>query len=227
MRNYVLLALVLVFGLFTLSLENRTNAAKAAKPGSDTPATTTVADIDPVAGTIYSLGSDSLGSYFNGVDSVSSIVQGIGDWVLDTKSSTTRKVRVDFGDPVIGSGANAPFAAAVVPVRFISQCGSNPLQALGQGLSQSCGLVVSIDYAGSKYSLRSAVPTAPGTDAALWTCLARNTTKCVSWQMTPSGSYIGQSKNVMQLFKVASKPSQSDQPLGQFYMSFKVNVATP
>src|SRR5687768_5021687 len=97
----------------------------AGKPPSDAPATTTIGDIDPVNSIPYRLGSDSLGQYKNGLNSVSSIVQGIGNWVLDTKNSQLRKVRVDFGDPVIGSGANPPFQADVVPVRFISKCTTN------------------------------------------------------------------------------------------------------
>lgn len=96
--------------------------AIAAAPVRDAPATSSIADQDRVSGTVYRIGGDSLGSYRNGVDSVVSIVQSIGDWELDTKSSNLRKVRIDLGDQVPGSGPAPPFQSAVLPTRFISKC---------------------------------------------------------------------------------------------------------
>jgi hypothetical protein len=200
--------------------------ATAGKPTGDRPATSTLNDFLDSSPT--RIGSDGLGNYKNGVNSVSSIIQGIGDWVLDTKASSLRKVRIDFGDPVAGSGANAPFSAAVIPVRFISQCGIKPLYAMLAGESQLCGLVINIPYGNSNYSLRTGVPSAPGTDAALWNCLAADAGKCVSFQMLSNVTQADtQRKNVMQLIKLGAKPRDPDIDFGKFYMSFDVRVTTP
>lgn len=222
MRNIV--PLLVLFAVFCISFENR---SEAAKPAADAPATSTLADIDPVSGTVFRVGSDGLGNYRNGVDSVSSIVQGIGNWVLDTKPSPLRKARIDFGDPVANSGANPPFQGAHVPVRFISKCTTN-ITTLALNQSIPCPLAISMDYNGITYAVRSETTNYPGTDPVTWKCLARNTTKCISWEMTPSATQAdGQRKNVMQLLKPAAKRNQSDQLLGRFYMSFKVDVTTP
>lgn len=161
------------------------------------------------------------------MNSVSSIVQGIGNWVLDTKNSTFRKVRIDLGDPVPNTGGAAPFQAAVLPVRFISKCTTN-ITTLVSGQSIPCPLAMSIVYNGTTYALRAAEPTAPGTDPVNWTCLGTNSGKCVSWRMTPSVVQAdGQAKIKMQLLKVAAKPNAPDVPISQFYMSFNVTVTTP
>lgn len=218
------MALVVMFAAICLSLNVR---SKAAPPTRDAPATSTITDVDPVSGIPFRVGSDSLGAYKNGVNSVSSIVQGIGDWVLDTKSSSLRKVRIDLGDPVPNSGGAAPFQAAVVPVRFISKCTTN-ITTLALNQSIPCPLAISIDYSGTTYALRAAEPTAPGTDPVTWTCLGTSVGKCVSWSMTPSVVQTdGQTKIKMLLLKVASKPNAPDVPIAQFYMSFNVRVTTP
>lgn len=224
-RNTLILGSVL---LFLIALAITVNVSQAAKPPSDAPATSTIHDFD-ANGAPYRIGNDSLGSYYNGVNSVESIVQGIGDWVLDTKPSPLRRVRMDFGDPVIGSGANPPFQAAFVPMRFISKCAAwgtfMPGMALGQ--QALCPLALSIDHNGVTYAVRANENYA-GTEPVQWTCLARNSTKCVSWVMVPSVVQAdGERKIAMQLIKLASKPRESDQLLGRFYMSFKVNVTTP
>jgi hypothetical protein len=221
MKKFALLLCVLV--MVALSLDNR---SEAAPPVRDAPATTTITDFDPVYGTPFSIGSDSLGSYNNGVNSVSSIVQGIGNWVLDTKPSTVRKVYLDFRDPVIGGGGAAPFQWAHVPVRFISKCTTNiTTMALNQTIQ--CPLALSIVYNNVTYALRTN-ENYGGTEPVNWTCLARNSTKCISWEMTPSAVQAdGQRKNVMQLLKPAVSKREPEQLLGLYYMSFKINVTTP
>jgi len=207
---------------------NLSSISEAAKPAADSPATSTIADIDPVSGNVFRAGSDGLGSYNSGVNSVSSIVQGIGNWVLDTNPSPLRRVRIDLGDPVPGSGANPPFQSAFVPLRFISKC-TTSIFTLAAGQSISCPLAIgAINYNGATYALRAEPANYPGTEPVTWTCLARNSTKCVSWRMTPSVVQPdGQRKIVMQLLKPAAKPNQSDVLLGRFYMSFDVGVTTP
>src|ERR1044071_501983 len=181
------LVLFVTIGLILFSLQSVGPIVTAAPPVRDAPATSVIQDVDPGSGIIYRISGDSLGAYKNGINSVSSIIQGIGDWVLDTKPSVVRRVRIDLGDPVPGSGANPPFQSAYVPVRFISKCASwnvfMPGMATGQQVN--CPLSVSIEFNGETYALRSN-ENFGGTEAAQWTCLARNSTKCVSWEMVPS-----------------------------------------
>jgi len=220
--------IVLLVMAAACSLTFGLDGSKAQKPSNDAPATSTIADIDPVSGNVYRVGSDSLGAYQNGVDSVSSIVQGIGNWVLDTKPSPLRRIRVDLGDPVPGTGANPPFQSAVVPLRFISKC-TTSIFTLGLNQSTSCPLAIgAIEYGGQLYALRAEPTNYPGTEPVTWTCLARNSTKCVSWRMVPSVVQAdGQRKIVMQLLKPATKPRDADVLLGRFYMSFDIAVTTP
>ena len=200
-------AIFLVFLLLTiLCLSSPKNwPVIAAPPLRDTPATSTIRDTDANTGTVYRIGSDLLGGYKNGVSSVVSIVQGIGDWEMDTKSSSVRRVRIDLGDQVPGSGPAPPFQAASLPVRFISKC-STSMFTLTVGQTIPCPLAMSIVYNGVTYALRSAEPSAPGTDPVLWTCNAASGGKCTSFEMRPSAVQAdGQLKNKMLLLKVAPK----------------------
>lgn len=224
MKTLLILASIALFALGMIVFNGRVVTAGAQK---DVPATSTIRDIDQATGTVFRIGSDSLGSYKNGVNSVSSIVQAIGDWVLDTKSSSLRKVRIDLGDPVPGSGPDGPFQAATIPARFISKC-TTSMFTLTVGQTIQCPLAISLDYNGTTYALRSAEPTAPGTDPVLWTCNAASGGKCTSFEMKPSVVQAdGQLKNKMLLLKVSSKPNGTDTPLAQYYMSFDVVVTTP
>jgi len=226
MKKRSVLSVVVLIALFAVGLYSFQKTA-AAGPARDAPATSTIADIDSVTGTVYRIGSDNLGSYKNGANSVVSIVQAIGDWELDTKSSTLRKVRVDLGDQVPGSGPVPPFQSAVVPVRFISKC-TTSMFTLTVGQTIPCPLAMSIVYNGTTYALRSAEPTAPGTDPVNWTCKAAGNGKCTSFEMNPSVIQAdGQLKNKMTLLKVATKNNQADTPLAQYYISFDVVVTTP
>ena len=199
-----------------------------AKPATNAPATSTIANSDPNTGTIFRIGNDSLGSYFDSVNSVKSDIQAIGDWELDLKASSLRKARVDLGDPVIGSDPNPPFQAAFLAVRFISKCTDSNvfLPGLAVGQQATCPLSLNFDYEGVNYALRANV-LHPGTEFTQWTCLARNATKCVSFRMVPSVVQAdGERKIAMQLVQTATKrvPEQS---LGFYYMSFDISVTTP
>src|SRR4029077_20484318 len=111
----------------------------------DAPATTLIGDYDSQTGIPFRISSDYLGQYDNGVNSVSSIVQAIGNGVLDTKPSPVRRVWVDLSEPIAGSGANPPFQTASVPVRFISKCTTN-ITTLAINQSIPCPLALSIEY---------------------------------------------------------------------------------
>src|SRR5215510_4680179 len=99
----------------------------AQKKGLDTAVTSRIQDVNTSTLMGYRLESDSSGAYYNGVDSVQSVLQASsGDWVLNTGSSPTRKVFVDFRDPVPGSGPNGdaptpPFQYQQIPARMIAK----------------------------------------------------------------------------------------------------------
>lgn len=223
LEDFVMKRFLLAFLISAAALPFQESPSSAAPPVRDAPATSTLNDF--FGSQLNRIGNDSLGPYLNGTNSVSSIVQGIGNWVLDTKPSSVRRVRIDLGDPVIGSGANPPFQAASVPVRFISKCTTN-ITTLAAGQSISCPLALSIDYGGATYALRTN-DNYQDTEPVTWTCLARNSTKCVSWTMVPSAIQAdGERKVAMQLLKPASK-RVPEQLLGRFYMSFDISVTTP
>ncbi len=211
-------SLLITVTLLTIAI----SAQKA--PRGDSPATSVLQD--SLEGSVTRVGNDALGPYLNGVYSVVSIVQGIGNWELDAKASSMRRVRVDLGDPVIGTNPNPPFQAAFVPVRFISKC-TTSIFTLAVDQSTPCPLALSIDHNGTTYALRAEPTNYPGTQTVTWTCHARNSTKCVSWSMVPSVVQAdGQRKIIMQLVKPAVKRTP-EQLLGRFYISFDVEVTTP
>ena len=198
-------------------------------PGdSDVPATTTLRDSDPSALFLH-IQSDGLGSYRNGVDSVQSIIQGIGDWEMDAKSSGARRVYIDFGDPVVPGDVSAPFASAMVPTRFISKCTQLgfKIRDMILGQTRQCPLATSFDFGGSTYRITMNPANFATTEWVQWTCLATAGGRCSSWQMTPSVVHAdGQRKARGQLIKVGTNKRNPDQILGEFYFAFAVNVAT-
>src|SRR5437667_9744133 len=137
------LVLVTLFAAFLVSVGAAYGAlALGGQPQPNVPVTSILNDTGVVTvGTNYQIQSDGAGSYFNGVASVSSILQGSsGDWVLDTSSSTTQTILIDFREPVPSSGIAPPFAWQLLPARIISKChealaGSFPAMALNQTLS--------------------------------------------------------------------------------------------
>src|SRR5258705_3550095 len=113
--------------LLTLATTCLIHTAVAGKPPSDTPVTTTIDGLGVDTLPTLRIQSDQLGAYRNSA-SLSSIIQGIGDWELDMvnfNSSPQRKALIDLRDPVPGSGPNggaptAPLCYSNVRTRFIS-----------------------------------------------------------------------------------------------------------
>ena len=95
-KNFLIFALVASFFALTLEVAAQKNKT------TDTPVTSTILDADGNS-IPYSIHSDFLGSYKNGVGSVVSRIQGIGDWELDMLASPSRRLFVDFGNPVSGN----------------------------------------------------------------------------------------------------------------------------
>ncbi len=192
--------------------------------------------VTPDPGTNYRIEGDGLGSYSNGVSSVSSILQGSsGDWVLDTTSSQTRLVLIDLRDPVPNSGAQQIFAYEELPVRIIVKCskalaGSFPAMTLNQTLS--CPTGVAFNYKGVQYGLMmSSGPNSENyaeTNNPQVTCTAVNsaTNQCVAWTITPITQAWGTVENVARL-RQPLKCAGCYADLGDFFVTFAFGVTNP
>ena len=112
-------------GRFLLMFLAATAFAKDPQRFSNLPVTTTFANAD-ASGVVADIQSDALGSYFDGVDAVTSYLtaggyNGIvwGDWQFGTLNSTVRKVSVSFANPIqVADGGtaipNPPFTTKAV-----------------------------------------------------------------------------------------------------------------
>jgi hypothetical protein len=220
-------AIVLVLFTFTVAFPQ---GGKPAKGDSDVPATSTINNSD---GTVnfFRIQSDGLGSYRNGVDSVQSIVQGIGDWEMDAKASGVRRVYIDFGDPVVPGDTSAPFSAALVPTRFISKCATLGFKIRDMTLGQvkQCPLATSFDFGGNTYRIAMNPVNFASTEYVSWTCLATAGGPCSSWTMQPSVTQAdGLLKARGKLIKVSTvKGKTVETQLGEFYFGFNIGVTTP
>jgi hypothetical protein len=214
--------------------------AKASKPPSDTPVTSTIDGLGLDTLPTLRIQSDQLGSYRNS-SSLQSIFQAaLGDWVLDTlnyNSSPQRKTLIDLRDPVAGSrpggGAPiAPFTSQLVRTRFISKCSEYgvDLRTMTGGSIVYCPLAIAFDDSlGVRYRLTMHANNFPEVNLIQVTCEAVNaSSKCNQWRLEPSATQLnGERKNVTKLLKVATRPNQADQDMGDFYMSFAVHLTNP
>lgn len=210
------------------------------KPATDTAVTTTIDGLGVDTLPTMRIQSDQLGAYRNS-SSLQSILQAsLGDWVLDMlnyNSSPQRKVLIDLRDPVPGSGPGggapvAPFAYQSVRARFIAKCSQYGLdmRTMQPNNLYGCPLAIAFDDAsGVRYRLSMHADNFPELNLMQVTCVATDTTgKCNQWKMEPSVTQLnGERKNVTKLLKVATNPHQTDQDMGDFYMSFTMHVTNP
>lgn len=227
--------------LFALSASGfALQAPLKGKPPSDTPVTTTFDGLGVDTSPTLRVQSDQLGAYTNS-SSLQSIIQGIGDWELDMlnfSSSPQRKLLVDFRDPVTGSGPggvapSAPFAYQLVRARLISKCTDygNDMRTIPGGATVNCPLAIAFDAAGGvRYRLAMNPNNFFEVNPVQITCVATDAnSKCNQWKIEPSATQFpsGERKNVAKLLKVATKPNQTDQDMGDFYMSFTIHLTNP
>jgi hypothetical protein len=215
-------------------------SATAGKPPSDTPVTSTIDGLGVDTLPTLRIQSDQTGSYRNS-NSLQSILQAaVGDWVLDTlnfNSSPQRKVLIDLRDPVPGSGPGggaptAPFAYQLVRARFIEQCSvyGTDMRTIPGGSTVYCPLVVAFDDAGGvRYRLTMRADNFSEVNLTQVTCVTTDAnSKCNQWKIEPSAVQLnGERKNVTKLLKVATRPNQADQDMGDFYLSFTINLTNP
>ncbi len=190
--------------------------------------------------------SDQLGAYKNsasGKSKLQSIIQGLGDWELDMinfNSLPQRKALIDLRDPVPGSGPNGgapvnPFGATgyqLVRARFISKCSQNgiQMQTMQPNTPYFCPLALAFDDAsGVRYRLNNNPTNYSETNWLQISCVGTDAnSKCNQWKLEPSVTQPnGELKNVTKLVKVATKPNQSDQDMGDFYLSFAIHLTNP
>ena len=210
------------------------------KVSTDTPVTSTIDGLGLDTSPTLRIQSDQLGAYKNSTSLQSILQASLGDWVLDMlnyNSSPQRKVLIDLRDPVPGSGPNggapvAPFAYQSVRARFISKCSQYgvDMRTIAGGATVYCPLAIAFDDStGVRYRLSMHADNFPELNLAQVTCVTTDTTsKCNQWRMEPSVTQMdGERKNVTKLLKVATKPNQADQDMGDFYMSFTIHITNP
>ena len=173
------------------------------------------------------VGDDGVGAFQNGVNSVESIIQGIGDWVLNTRNSTVRSIYIDFGDPVSAGQPVSPFTSALRPARMISKCASTgfKIRDMQVGQTRQCPLAIAFDYNGVGYRIAFNDTNFSVTDYVEWTCLGSANGRCASWMMEPSAVYGYERKSIGQLIKLATSKRDPEQALGRYYFSFRIYVA--
>ncbi|HEV8486435.1 MAG TPA: hypothetical protein VGV87_23020 [Blastocatellia bacterium] len=229
------ITLAFAFALTTFVLEA---GVKAGKPASDVAVTTTIDGLGLDTLPTLRIQSDQLGAYPNS-SSLKSILQGpLGDWELDTlgyNSSPQRKVLIDFRNPVTGTGPNggapaAPFASGLVRARFIAKCSQygTDMRNMQPNNFYPCPLAIAFDDpSGVRYRLTMHANHFPEVNLMQVTCVT-TASKCNQWLMEPSVTQLdGERKNVTKLLKVATKPNQPDQDMGDFYMSFTIRITNP
>lgn len=221
---------------------------KAGKPPSDVPVTTMVRDADANIAPVLQIRSD--GALYSNTRDVQSLIQGVGDWVMqsDFSTSSTRTVFVDFSQPIAGSCSSCANGNPVVlpsrlyPTRFIAKCHeyNNNMFSLPYLSTVSCPLYTRVDVNGQNYRinmnpLSGAQAYYPETNYVNITCTRLNGSgQCNSWQVEPSGTYVpagGTTSvrgNVGKLVKVVTvKGKTTDIDQGDFYFSFSIGVTNP
>ena len=222
----------------------RTQAAKAAPVKCVDAPVTSILQVagDLTQSTNYRIEGDGLGPYFNGFDSVSSIIQGAnctsgvwGDWDLNAIDSPTRPFLIDLRQPVPNSGAQPIFAYQYVPARVIVKCGgyanNGGFPAIGLNQTVSCPSFVRFTYAGISYRLAmtsNGDPTYPETNDVQVTCTAVNSSgKCAAWIVFPITQPDGAVQSIARLERYGNGGKLSNLNLGDFYTTFLFNVTNP
>jgi hypothetical protein len=243
-RNHRLLLATLV----ALGLPFAATAQKPNKPPADLPVTTTVRDADANIAPLLQIRSD--GAVYTNTRDVQSIIQGIGDWEMQSDFSTasTRTVFVDFSQPIAGSCPSCPngnpitLPSRLYGTRFIAKCNqyNNNMFTLPYLATMSCPLYTRVNVNGQNYRinmnpLSGAQAYYPETNYINVTCTGVNSSgQCNKWQIEPSGNYVpagGTTSvrgNVGKLVKVVTvKGKTTDIDQGDFYFSFSISVTNP
>lgn len=188
----------------------------------------------------YRVQSDLLGSYLHGVGTVTSELQTGGDWRLDALSSTSRTMLFDLRDAVPGSNPTPPvlvgnFPAMIETKSYLLYGNGRVAGMTGLNSTLTTPLVMRFDLNGSIHRLLMNSQTYPQTNYAVVTCIGvvdpnnASTSQCNRWKIEPSVRQPdGQLKNIAKLVRVStSKGKTTEQDLGNFYMSFSIDITNP
>jgi hypothetical protein len=209
-----------------------------AQSSQDVPVITTIEDFEAAIAPTLQIRSDGFGVYQNSRD-VQSVIQSGGDWVLATNTKfSTRGVKLDFSQPVVGSrlggGDPIPLPNGVYKARLISKChlyGNNLLELVG-GQTVPCPLTITFDLGSDGYRIQmnpvTGVYVYPETNVVNVTCTGTSPdTRCNQWKIEPSGvATDGSLRNRANLTKiVTSKGKTTEFNQGDFYFSFSIRLA--
>jgi hypothetical protein len=179
--------------------------ANGPKQLSNLSITSTFASAD-ASGSVADIESDNLGSYFDGVDAVTSFLttngyNGIvwGDWQFGTLNSTNRKVSIGLTNaiPVVNGGTatpNPPFTTKIVTAHVEDKCTaiSYDMIKMSAGQSVPCPAIVHFfDSNSYEYRIYFAPdwtqPATPETTFIEVTCnaLAADGSGCNDWFIDP------------------------------------------
>ena len=227
--------------LIALTVGGSISSLFAAGPlPKDVPVISIVEDGASDVAPVLTIRSDAAGSYVNS-KTLTSLIQGIGDWVLDSinPAKATRRIVLDFSQPVPGSGPNGADPIGLPPgayaFRALAQCSTygNSLLAFTAGQIKTCPLRIGFDAGTAHYAIIMN-PTGgvngpfPETNAATVTCIYPSTgsAPCSQWRFTPSATYIAPDlsvkyRNVARLLQFDSRNNVVADH-GDFYMSFSI-----
>jgi hypothetical protein len=240
-RTFPLIALILFMTAIEFGFQTNAVGKPPApgKPPADVPVTSTIDGLGVDTLPTLRIQSDQAGVYTNS-NSVQSIIQGsAGDWVLDLlnfSSSPQRKVLIDFRDAIAGSGPSGgaptpPFSYQMVRARFVSKCSDYgiDMRTINGGATVYCPLAIAFDDAsGIHYRLTMHANNFPEVNLVQITCLTNTNSNCTQWKIEPSVTQLdGERKNAAKLLKLATNPHQTDQNMGDFYLSFGINLTRP
>jgi hypothetical protein len=214
----------------------------------DVPVTTTILSADANIAPALQIGNDGASSYPNTKD-VQSLIQSVGDWVMQSDFSTvsTRTVFVDFGKPIAGSCATCPngnpiaMPSQLYPTRFIAKCHeyNANMFTLAFGATMQCPMYTRVIFNGDNYRINmNPNPAAQGyypeTNDVNITCTGMDSLgKCNKWKLEPSGYYMMPDGsvargNVGKLVKPTTFRGKTvDVDQGDFYFSFSIQVTNP
>jgi hypothetical protein len=167
----------------------------------------------------------SLYPYYNKVESVESVFQGgVGDWVLNTLSSPTRRAFFDFGNATY----NGKPLTGYYPVRFITQCSTYLPSLMSVGATTTCPVIINLDHTpgddSSNLSLRFWTRTDyPEATSVTWTCTSLGSdNKCNGWQALSSND----NKLTAQLLeRKIIKNKITDTKIAPYSFSFEISIA--
>jgi len=227
-----------------LILLTATLFAKASPKVSNLSITATFANAD-ASGVMADIQSDGLGSYLNGVGSVTSFLttngyNGIvwGDWQFDALSSTTRLVNLSFANPIqVANGGtatpNPPFTIQNVRAHIEDKCTQIFLDMITMSANQKfqCPLIVHFfDSNGAEYRIYMGPNWEPGTTYAQVTCNALASDGCKDWYIDPIPAGYDPIGNVIPgaaigrllYFTKHSSPNEGD-----YYFRFHFHLTRP